>query len=160
MRLLERYRGWKTRLGGGRVYSGHRSDRPELEVEPHHQRRGELGGGTPVWVNGRQLDRLLYLTADGEVFTRAERLATLVEANPRVEVEGLQFWLSAGANVYRRDSDTGNAELSLNLLADAVGELAARQDYEAFSAEVVSCLPARWILTRCEIHGWVSGRSG
>lgn len=159
MRLSDKYREWKTRLAGGKVYTGHYSDRPELEVEPHHQRRKVEAGATPVWVNGRQLDKLLYLSVDGEVFTRAERLAMMVETNSHVDVEGMQFWLSVGASVYERNSEVGNAELALNILADAVGEAAARSNYQDFSAEMVSRLPNDWMLTEDEIRRWVSERN-
>ncbi|MEW6635466.1 MAG: DUF6166 domain-containing protein [Actinomycetota bacterium] len=125
-------------------------------MEPYHRR---IGGGTPVWVNGRQLDRLLYMTRNGEIFTRADRLAMLAEKNPDVEVDGLQFWLSAGAAVYQRDDELGNDELALNILADALGESAARDTYRAFSAEIVSHLPDKWVLTEDEIRRWIFEKS-
>lgn len=153
--LMKRRRLLKTRLRRDGVYTGHFSLHPELEVEPHHQRRRGKEGGTPVWIGEQRLDRLLYIVRDGEVFTRAERLAMIAESNPHVEVEALQFWLSSGASIYDRDSDAGNAELALNILADSIGELEARRNYRVFSIEVVSPLPETWILTQGKVRRWI-----
>ncbi|MDQ4106008.1 MAG: hypothetical protein M3157_02385 [Actinomycetota bacterium] len=87
------------------------------------------------------MDKLLRLSVDGEISTRTERLTMMVETNPDIDVEGMQFWLSVGASVYKRSSNAGNVELALNILADAVGEsMAPRENYQAFSAEVISNL--------------------
>lgn len=162
---------------GEKLYGGFDTLFPEVHVAPHYQRRRP---GTPVWVDGRQLDRRLYLGPGGDEIVRLdELLADWVENNERLTVDDMAFWLSCGASVYDRDQLFGDEELALNLLCDATDEDTALRHYEDFTAEVVRELPharlapvysirdapegskpfARWFLPESAITGWLEGRA-
>lgn len=195
MKTLQRLMGRFGRLGGGssrvvwavkrwrhgvpdgeRLFGGFTTKCPEICVEPHHQRRSP---GTPVWVDGRQLDRRFYLTVEGEIVSRDERLAGLAESNPHIEVDLLNMWVQTGASIYDRDRSFGDRELALNILYELVGEDAGSCMYEDFADEVIGRLPraelppgdyaedpnyyigryAEWYLSEGEIRTWIRARS-
>ncbi len=128
---------------GEKLYGGFDTGQPEVYVVPHHQRKLP---GTPVWVDGRQLERRLYLTDAGDIMTRDEVLARWVEVAPKLPegidtVDAMNSWVAAGASVYDRGDSEGMQELALNILADTFNEEVARHHYKDFAEEVVNRLP-------------------
>jgi hypothetical protein len=147
---------------GEKLYAGYYTDRPEAVVIPHHNRGLGGSGGTPVWVDGRQLDRHLWLTEDGQIETREDRLALYDPVIFGDLPDDFDRWelfagmLNVGHCIYERDP-RGEAELGLNILADLVGEEAARRLYLTFAEEVISGLPRdRWCLPEGRIREWLA----
>jgi hypothetical protein len=147
---------------GEKLYAGYYTDRPETAVIPHHNRGAGGSGGTPVWVDGGQLDRHLWLTEDGQIETREDRLALYDPAVFGDLPDDFDRWelfagmVVVGQCIYERDP-RGEAELALNILADAAGEETARRHYRAFAEEVVSGLPRdRWCLPEGHIREWLA----
>ncbi len=113
-----------------RLYAGFVAARPNVYVVPHFNRLRLPG--MPVWVDGRQLERRLFLQG------RTVHRAPWGNVGRRTADE-LDSFFGGARSIYELDED-GLLELAMNLLLDACGEVTARRRYRDFRREVLSRL--------------------
>jgi hypothetical protein len=138
---------------------------PEITVMLRLEKRRKAG--VPVWVDGRPLYRRLYLFPffrwDGiqrRICTLEETRSALVAGKPELDrqtKEALLSGESSGQFIYNRKVPEEEAELALNILADAFDEKRAKAFYEDFKEEVLGELDGdEWFLPEKRIWGWMS----
>jgi hypothetical protein len=122
---------WELGLPEGeRLYAGFVAARPNVYVVPHFNRLRQPG--MPVWADGRQLEKRLFL--------REGTMHRTPWGNVNRETaHELDSFFGGARSIYELDED-GLLELAMNLLLDACGEVTARRRYQDFRREVLSRL--------------------